>query len=557
VIRRHLRRVLFLLLTVALGSVLPGWAAPSGGTLRIGIDVDAGTLDPRLANDTTARRVIEQVYDGLIELDPQLRPQPALAESWTQASPTVWVFKLRKNVRFHDGTPLTAADVVFTYTTILDPALRAPLRGLYTPISRVEATDDETVRFTLTAPYAPLLKYADMGIVSKAAVDRLGADYATHPLGTGPYKFVSWQRNSRIVLEANAEYWKGSPHLSQVIFNIIPDNTTRAAAMESGDVDLIHSPLSPQDVARLRSAPRVAVTEMTGLGITYLNMNMADPVVRDVRIRRALASLIPQQTIVAVTEMTGLGITYLNMNMADPVVRDVRIRRALASLIPQQTIVRQIYREMDRPATSVLLPAWAGVFTNDIVQPGHDITRAKALLAEAGWTDTNHDGVLDKDGQPLSLVIRTHSEDPNRIQVVELLVSILRSSGIDARAEITEFPALVQALLSGNYQVALLGWLGLVDPDRGMYNQFHSKGSQNWEKYNNPRVDALLDAGRQTSDPADRTRTYRDVARIIASDLPYYVLTYQGYIVALNRRVQGFVPIPNGSFRGLWATSVP
>ncbi len=325
-IRRHLRRVLFLLLTVALGSVLPGWAAPSGGTLRIGIDVDAGTLDPRLANDTTARRVIEQVYDGLIELDPQLRPQPALAESWTQASPTVWVFKLRKNVRFHDGTPLTAADVVFTYTTILDPALRAPLRGLYTPISRVEATDDETVRFTLTAPYAPLLKYADMGIVSKAAVERLGADYATHPLGTGPYKFVSWQRNSRIVLEANAEYWKGSPHLSQVIFNIIPDNTTRAAALESGDVDLIHSPLSPQDVARLRSAPRVAVTEMTGLGITYLNMNMADPV-----------------------------------------VRDVRIRRALASLIPQQTIVRQIYREMDRPATSVLLPAWAGVFTNDIV----------------------------------------------------------------------------------------------------------------------------------------------------------------------------------------------
>src|SRR5437867_3816573 len=319
VIWRHLRRVLFLLLTVALGSVLPGWAAPSGGTLRIGIDVDAGTLDPRLANDTTARRVIEQVYDGLIELDPQLRPQPALAESWTQASPTVWVFKLRKNVRFHDGTPLTAADVVFTYTTILDPALRAPLRGLYTPISRVEATDNETVRFTLSAPYAPLLKYADMGIVSKAAVERLGADYATRPLGTGPYKFVSWQRNSRIVLEANPEYWKGQPRLSQVVFNIIPDNTTRAAALESGDVDLIHSPLSPQDVARLRSAARVSVTEMTGLGITYLNMNTVDPI-----------------------------------------VRDVRIRRALASLIPQQTIVRQIYREMDKPATSVLLPAWAG-----------------------------------------------------------------------------------------------------------------------------------------------------------------------------------------------------
>jgi len=144
--------VLLLVIAVSLAPCLPAGAAPAGGVLRIGIDVDAGTLDPRLANDTTARRVIEQVFDGLIELDPQLRPQPALAESWTQVSPTVWQFKLRPNVRFHDGTPLTAADVVFTYTTILDPALRAPLRGLYVPITKVEALDNQTVRFTLSAP---------------------------------------------------------------------------------------------------------------------------------------------------------------------------------------------------------------------------------------------------------------------------------------------------------------------------------------------------------------------------------------------------------------------
>lgn len=507
---------LMLILVLAMTAVGSVGAAPAGGTLRIGIDVDAGTLDPRLANDTTARRVIDQVYDGLVELDPQLQPRPALAESWTQVSPTVWVFKLRKNVRFHDGTPLTASDVVFTFTTILDPSLRAPLRGLYLPISKVEAVDDETVRFTLSAPYAPLLKYLDMGIVSRKAVEQLGADYAARPVGTGPYKFVSWQRNSRIVLEANPSYWKGTPRLSQVVFNIIPDNTVRAAALESGDVDLIHSPLSPQDVARLKTVPRVSVTEMTGLGHTYLNMNTADPI-----------------------------------------MRDARIRRALAYLIPQQTIVKQIYREMDKPATSILLPAWAGIFTGDITQPGHDITRAKALLAEAGWTDTNGDGVLDKGGQKLSLVIRTHSEDPNRVQIVELLVSILRSSGIEARAEITEFPALVQALIAGNYQVALLGWLGLVDPDRAMYNQFSSKGSQNWEKYNNPQVDALLEQGRQQSGPTERARIYRDIARIIASDLPYYVLTYQGYVVAINRRVQGFVPNPTGNFRALWNTSVP
>lgn len=509
----HLALVLITVLTMATGGSVR--AAPASGVLRIGMDVDAGTLDPRLANDTTARRVIEQIYDGLVELDPQLQPRAALAESWSQVSPTIWVFKLRKNVRFHDGTPLTAADVVFTYTTLLDPTLRAPLRSLYIPITKIEAVDDATVRITLSAPYAPLLKYADMGIVSRKAVEQMGADYATRPVGTGPYKFVSWQRNSTITLEANTAYWKGTPRLNQVIFNIIPDNTTRAAALEAGDVDLIHSPLSPQDVTRLKTVPRINVTELTGLGLTYLNMNTVDPI-----------------------------------------LRDARVRRALASLIPQQTIVKHIYREMDRPATSILLPAWSGIFTGDIAQPTHDITRAKALLAEAGWRATD-DGTLSKDGQKLSLVIRTHSEDPNRIQVVELLVSILRSSGIDARAEITEFPALTQALLAGNYQVALLGWLGLVDPDRGMFNQFNSKGSQNWEKYNNPQVDALLNEGRQQSNPADRARIYREVAQIIATDLPYYILTYQGYVVAVQRRVVGFVPNPTGNFRALWNTSVP
>src|SRR3972149_6015699 len=141
-----LRRFLALCtgLLIVVSPLAPVGAAPSGSVLRVGLDVDAGTLDPRLANDPTARRGDEHIYDGLVELDPQLRVQPALAESWTEVSPTVWVFRLRRNVRFHDGTPLTAADVVFTYQSILDPAFRAPFRGLYTPISKIEAAATAT-----------------------------------------------------------------------------------------------------------------------------------------------------------------------------------------------------------------------------------------------------------------------------------------------------------------------------------------------------------------------------------------------------------------------------
>ena len=232
--------------------MLTGNAGAQTGPVRVGLDVDAGTLDPRLARDTSAYRVADLIYDGLVRLSPDLKPEPNLAQSWENPDPQTWIFKLRDGVTFHDGTPLTADDVVFTYQTILKPEMNAPLRGLFTPISKVEAIDASTVKFTLSAPYSPLLSYLEMGIVPKKAVEG-GADLAleadrhrpdeTRALGPRqPDRACSRTRNTGPAL-------RSSRRLQLVV---IGDNTARAQAFEAKDLDLIQSPLSPQDIKRLQ-----------------------------------------------------------------------------------------------------------------------------------------------------------------------------------------------------------------------------------------------------------------------------------------------------------------
>ena len=232
---------------LALLSPQAAWAQDT--KITIGTDVDAGTLDPRLTTDTTAYRTVDLIYAGLVTLTPSLEAKPDLAESWESPDPTTYVFHLRKGLKFSDGSPLTADDVVYTFTTITDPKFNAPDRGLYSPITKVEAVDPDTVNFTLNAPYAPLLSYLDKGIVSKAAAES-GRDLATNPLGEGPMTLKNWTRGDNIELVANPNYWAGSPKVTDVVVKIVRDNSARAQAFEAGDLDVIQSPLSPHDIKR-------------------------------------------------------------------------------------------------------------------------------------------------------------------------------------------------------------------------------------------------------------------------------------------------------------------
>ncbi|WDR00792.1 ABC transporter substrate-binding protein [Devosia sp. J2-20] len=476
----------------------------------VGTDVDAGTLDPRLARDTTASRTTDLIYAGLVHITPSLEAVPDLAESWESPDPQTVIFKLRPDLKFSDGSPLTAEDVVYTYTTLIDPDLSAPSRALYTPITAIEAVDAQTVKFSLSAPYAPLLSYLDMGIVSKALVEG-GADLATNPVGAGPMKLAAWNRGSEIDLEANENYWQGAPQVDKLTLKIIGDNSARAQAFEAGDLDVIQSPLSPQDIERLEADERF------GNFIT-----------------------------------AGLGVTYLNFNVSDPLLSDVKMRQAFAMLVDQDTIVNDIYQGVDEVAHSLILPSsWA--YSADISQPTYDVEGATALFNEMGWSDSDGDGFLDKDGEDLSITLATHSEDPNRVQSVEYLQAIFEMAGVKATAQISDWPSFsTNYVQKGQHQIALLGWLNIVDPDRLLFAQLTTGGPTNWGGYSNAEVDELLQAGRSTLDQAERAENYQAAASILAEELPYYIISAQGYQMFYAKDLPVEVEAtPRGNLRGL------
>lgn len=503
-IRRHLLAVIILVLSVPVGL-----AQAQTPTVRVGIDVDAGTLDPRLARDTAAYRAVDLIYDGLVRLSPDLKAEPNLAQSWTNPDPKTWIFRLRDGVTFHDGSPLTADDVVFTFQTLLKPELNAPLRSLFTPIAKVEARDPKTVVFTLSSPFAPLLTYLEMGIVSKKAVEG-GVDIGLKPVGTGPMKLARWDRGSRMILEPNPSHWAGTSKLKELQLVVISDNTARAQAFEAKDLDFIQSPLSPQDIKRLQA-----------------NANFGN----------------------AIT--SGLGITYLNFNVGEAVVADPKLRNALAMLVDQKTIVGDIYQGVDQVASSILLPSsWA--YSVSIKQPGFDVAGAKKAIEALGWKLAGNTYV--KDGKKLSVVLSTHSEDPNRVQTVEYMQSVFQKAGVETQVRVTDWPAFsANYVQKSQHQVALLGWLNIVDPDRLMYSQFHSKGTLNWGKYNNPTLDKLLDDAREALDVNLRKTAYGKAAQIIADDVPYYVLSYQGYQMFYSKALGVIKPNPRGYLRDLIA----
>jgi peptide/nickel transport system substrate-binding protein len=480
-------------------------AAQAQQAVRVGTDVDAAVLDPRIMRDTTAFRVDDMLFDGLVELDAKSQPQPGLAKSWDRPDSTTWVFHLR-DAKFQDGSPVTTDDVVYTFETTLDPKMASRFRGLLTPIKSITAVDAHTVRMNLSQPYAPLLYYMELGIVPKALATAPNADLSAHPVGSGPVRLVDWKRGNTITLEANPDYWGGAPKLKRLQMVIVGDNTARAQALEAGDLDFINSPLSPQDVHRLLGEAKFSHVDMAGQALTFLLFNTKDPV------------------------------------LADPAMR-----RAIARLTDQKTILTQIYGGIDQPANEMLLPTSLG-YDAAQKQPAFSTEDAGKELAALGWK-RGADGKLAKDGKKLALTLSTHSEDPNRVQAMEFLQAVLTDAGIEAKVSLADFPSFFAAVRGGHTQIAPLGMaLNVPDPDRVLYDQMHTGGGNDWSGYGSPEVDALLEQGRRGE---DREGAYRKAESILGRDLPLYVLSYQGYQAFYKPDLKNFLPNPRGYLRSL------
>ena len=302
---------------------------------------------------------------------------------------------------------------------------------------------------------------------------------------------------------------RGIVRVLDVLF-VTKEENGMFSGFEAKDLDLIQSPLSPQDIKRLQG------NATFGHAIT-----------------------------------AGLGITYLNFNTADLAVSDPKVRRAIAMLVDQESIVGDLYQGVDQIATSVLLPSsWA--YSADVKQPAFDLAGTQKALDDLGWKDSNGDAIRDKGGKKLTITISTHSEDPNRVQTLEFMQGMFQQAGIDAQIKISDWPSFsTNYVQKSQHQVALLGWLNIIDPDRLMYSQFITNGPLNWGKYSNPELDKLLEEGRQALDLNARKTAYQKAAAIIAQDLPYFVISYQGYQLFYSKALGNLEVNPRGYLRNV------
>ena len=298
--RRFITVVLTLLLAACSGAPVPP------GVVTIAVLSSPNSFDPRVGTDEVSQKVYQLVYDNLLTLDDQLRVSPGLATDWQQPDPLTYIVHLRRGVRFHDGHELTADDVVYTFGSLIDPAFLSPRKGAYRVLDSVKADDSYTVRFSLTEPFGSFPINLVMPVVPNGA----GPELKQHPVGTGPYRFVSFAVDDQLVLAPFAEYYGGRPANDGVVLKVVPDDIMRGLELRKGTVDVVVNDLAPDVVAQMAMDKAMTITESPGTDYAYVGFNMRDPILKDRRVRHAIGYAIDRQAIV----------DYLRRGLARPAV---------------------------------------------------------------------------------------------------------------------------------------------------------------------------------------------------------------------------------------------
>lgn len=473
---------------------------PASNVITVAVLSSPNSLDPRIGSDETSQRVHQLVFDNLLALDEKLRVTGGLATHWEQPDPVTYLVHLRQGVRFHDGHALTADDVVHTFGSFIDPAFVSPRKGAYRMLDRVEAVDPYTVRFTLKEPFGSFPIQLVMPVVPNGA----GPELRDRPIGTGPYRFVSFAVDDHVTLDAFPDYFRGAPANGGVVLKVVPDEIMRALELRKGTVDMVVNDLSPDVVHQL--AREKAVT---------------------------------------IAEAPGTDYAYVGVNMRDPVLKDRRVRHALGYAIDRQAIVDHLRRGLARPAVGVLPPAsWA--FEAGVFQFTHDPVRAIALLEEAGYRDPDGDGPEPR----LRLSLKVSTNEFIRLQAA-VIQQDLKRVGIDLDVRSHEFATLYADVLKGNFQLFTLQWVGVSDPDM-LRRVFHSKqmppNGFNRGFYENPEVDRLIDAAMAAESDDERRALYGEAQRVVAEDAPYISLWYKTNVAVSGTRIEGVTLTPSAEF---------
>jgi peptide/nickel transport system substrate-binding protein len=488
------------------------------GAVVMIIESSPNNLDLRVGTDAQSERVGGQIFDSLVKKDEHYELRPWLATSWEQPDALTWVFHLRDGVRFHDGRPLVAADVAYTIESLIDGSLVTAKGGNFAAVDHAEARDRLTVVVKMKRPDSGLLfNMSDglFGVVPRGS----GRNFGLHPVGSGPFKFVSAVQDKEVIVERNHDYWVDAlpagqtsrledgirnQRIERIRFTVVPDTITSALELKKGSADLASNVVTLDMVHTLEAEPNLKVESGPG-----------SPVV------------------------------YVTFNVTDPVLKDKKVRQAVACAIDRQAIVDAIWRGQARLANT-LLPTghWAAATNEELAQYPHDVARARRLLDEAGFP-------AGKDGVRMHLTMKTSTDETTRLMAA-VLQQQLRAAGIQLEIRSAEFGTFYADVTKGAFQIYALRWIGSnEDPDIFRYaygsGSFPPKGG-NRGRYSNARVDALLAEAAASSDRAVRKKNYVEVQQILAEELPGIPLWYPNNEVVHTRRVVDVRPRGSGNF---------
>lgn len=501
---------------VAVPTASPVPAVPAyGDAIVFGTIGDGSTLIPMLASDSASHQYAGNIFDGLVEYDKTLSfLEPRLAESWDVEDGGLKItFHLRRDVKWTDGVPFTARDIEFGFRTIRDPATLTSYAEDYRQVESFELLDDFTFRVTYDKPFAPALaSWGSLVVLPRHILEGQNineTDFGQHPVGLGPHKFESWERNTRFTLRSNHDYYRGRPFLEQVVYRVIPDESTQFLELKAGGLDMMG--LTPLQYSRQTLTP-------------YFERNF--------RKYRYVSN----------------AYTYLGYNLKDPRFADVRVRRAFTHAIDKQEIVDAVLFGLGRPTETPYRPGTK--WPNEKLPPyEYDPAKARALLAEAGWTDTDGDGVVDKDGKPFAFRILTNQGNEQRLKTATMIQKRLRDVGVDATVRVLEWSAFINNFIDKrNFEAILLGWSLSLDPDQ--YDIWHSSKTGykelNHVSFQNAEVDELLEKGRRTFDEDERKRIYDRFQEILWEEQPYTFLYVPEATPIVSARFHGIEEAPAG-----------
>lgn len=504
---------------------LDAGAQEAAERIIFGLPWDAITLNPIVEQDGVSYLVNLWLFDALIRLDESLQPVPELAESWeTSEDGLNWTLNLRSDVTWHDGTPFTAEDVAFTVYKILDPTTQTQYRGNYATLvgfeeltnadspaqpedldqAPVEVVDEHTVRFHLAEPFAPfLVQSLHLPIAPKHLLDGVDvntAEFNSAPIGTGAWKFVDWQRDNRMVLEAYDGYYGGAPSLKELVLRVIPDETVLLQELRTGGIEF------------MERVPREAVADLQST---------------------------PEFTVALVDN---IGCSFISFNTTHPVLGDKAVRQAIGYAIDMNTFIEAVLLGLALPATG-LYPPYTWMYEPDVRTYGYDPAQAEQILDEAGWVK-DAAGMRAKDGVPLAFTMSTFLGHEAGEQLLAATKEWLAAVGIDMSIEIIELAAWIDTLVNSTFEATMSNWDGGADPDDYGYGMYHSEGGRNRALYSNPEIDEVLETGRRALDLEERKSAYSEFQKIAAEDVPYLPVYHYQHIYAYRSVFEGFVPSP-------------